>query len=81
MIMASEHDSRSVRTTTVVQSIHLAHACHSLCQNCVWDLDSEVIVILLGFLTGTEHECTAVRYHSVDNLKQRIKCLEDQILV
>jgi len=66
-IMASKDDLCAIGTCTVVQSVHLADTSDSLSHNRSWDLDSEVVVILLSFLASTVDERATIWGQSVHN--------------
>lgn len=69
--MSSKNYWRSVWATTVVKRVHLANSCNSFRQDCAWDLDSKVVMVLLSLLASTEHESAAVWCETVDNLNRR----------
>ena len=71
--MASQYICCSVRSLIGVNSVHLCDICDSLGDHLAWDLDAKVIMVLLGLLSASVHECAAVRHQTINNLKEAKK--------
>ena len=73
MIVGGENNRGTVGALRAVHSVHLGDACNSLCKYLPGHLDSKVVLVLLRILSRSEHQRSAVRHQTIENLKKMTK--------